>query len=381
MKDTSGPAITQAGGWIKLSRTIADHDFWREKPFSAGQAFVDLCLLCPWIDGPGRRRGTIDTNQVHLANKWGWHRNRVSRFLIRLMDAGLIEYVADTNKQTGGTKITILNFDAFSHSGAASNGHQTLKRAASIAASNEASRAASNSIGERGARAASNGASHEASSEATSCDPCTRDAAQLLKKKKYKNKNTTPSPIQPGEGVDDFQLIATSETDKPAGKKPTAGQGQPASINEQPEQPKTNAWSLWVDVHRQRGIADPLDEGPDTAASARLAKHIPDFDELKKLMAAYLADTENFVVNNGHSLRFMPARIGKYRNPVDAEDETTAEAEAAMDKVRGMTRAQWAAKHAPAMKATTTTTGTKPEPEPAAGDNDDDDGQEERIPF
>ena len=34
-----------ASGWIKVSRAIQEHWVWDEKPFSKGQAWIDL-LLC-----------------------------------------------------------------------------------------------------------------------------------------------------------------------------------------------------------------------------------------------------------------------------------------------------------------------------------------------
>ena len=37
-------------GWIKVSRTIQEHWVWDEKPFSKGQAWIDLLLLAKHSD-------------------------------------------------------------------------------------------------------------------------------------------------------------------------------------------------------------------------------------------------------------------------------------------------------------------------------------------
>ena len=37
-------------GYIKLYRSIFNHWLWQDKPFSRGQAFVDLILLANYKD-------------------------------------------------------------------------------------------------------------------------------------------------------------------------------------------------------------------------------------------------------------------------------------------------------------------------------------------
>ena len=38
-------------GFLKLSRRITDHWLWTDKPFSKGQAWIDLLLLANYEDG------------------------------------------------------------------------------------------------------------------------------------------------------------------------------------------------------------------------------------------------------------------------------------------------------------------------------------------
>jgi phage replication O-like protein O len=81
--------------------------------------------------------------------------------------------------------------------------------------------------------------------------------------------------------------------------------------------PKINAWGIWVDVNREMKKADPIPTGVDTKASKELLRLIGG-EKLKKVMAAFLADNDPFLIRQGHSLRLISARVNKYINKASA---------------------------------------------------------------
>ncbi len=106
-----------AQGWIKLHRTIRENWIWQDRPFSRGQAWVDLLLRANHkdtkvpIDGIPRliKRGQFLTSLEKLGEAWGWERRKVRRFLVALGDDGMLTYKMSKN----GTMITIENYDFF----------------------------------------------------------------------------------------------------------------------------------------------------------------------------------------------------------------------------------------------------------------------------
>ncbi len=106
-----------AQGWIKLHRTIRENWIWQDRPFSRGQAWVDLLLRANHkdtkvpIDGIPRliKRRQFLTSLEKLGEAWGWERRKVRRFLVALGDDGMLTYKMSKN----GTMITIVNYDFF----------------------------------------------------------------------------------------------------------------------------------------------------------------------------------------------------------------------------------------------------------------------------
>lgn len=104
-------------GWIKLYRSLMDDPVWNIKPFSKGQAWIDLLMLANYtdktrvIDGEVRvfRRGTVCISQRDLAERWGWSRGRVSRFLRYLECDGKCAVTSASY----GTVITIENYELY----------------------------------------------------------------------------------------------------------------------------------------------------------------------------------------------------------------------------------------------------------------------------
>lgn len=106
--------------FLPLDRKILDHWLWEDKPFSKGQAWVDLLLLANYKDKkrPVKdtvityKRGNVNLSMVQLADRWGWDRRKVKRFLDVLSDDGM----ASVNSTTYGTTITIVNYEFFNNS-------------------------------------------------------------------------------------------------------------------------------------------------------------------------------------------------------------------------------------------------------------------------
>jgi hypothetical protein len=106
-------------GWIKLWRALADNSLWLERPFSKGQAWIDLLLLAQRQDNEGLdrygnivkfERGKAYKSIGYLSERWGWSKPRVQRFLENLEKASMI---AVESRARYGTTITIANWGKY----------------------------------------------------------------------------------------------------------------------------------------------------------------------------------------------------------------------------------------------------------------------------
>ena len=76
-------------GYIKVYRNIRDHWLWEEKPFSKGQAWIDLLMMVNHEDKKMMfdneivicKRGMTVTSLRKLSTRWGWSPGKVDRFL------------------------------------------------------------------------------------------------------------------------------------------------------------------------------------------------------------------------------------------------------------------------------------------------------------
>ena len=108
-------------GYLKLYRKIASNPLWTKKPFSDGQAWVDMLLIANHkpgvIDKRGNRvkveRGQVGYSVLGLADRWGWSRGKVDRFLKYLENEQQIEQ----QKSSVTTLITILNYEEYNGNG------------------------------------------------------------------------------------------------------------------------------------------------------------------------------------------------------------------------------------------------------------------------
>lgn len=89
------------GGFIKLYRAIRENPIYKEKPYSPGQAWIDLLLAANYAPGAVNVRGNsipiprggAGRSAETLANDWGWTRKEVRFFLKRLEAEGMIRIV------------------------------------------------------------------------------------------------------------------------------------------------------------------------------------------------------------------------------------------------------------------------------------------------
>lgn len=104
-------------GWIKLHRQLQNCFLWNDKPFAQGQAWVDLLLLANHenVKTPYKgeiitcERGTVNRSISQLAERWGWNRKKVRRFLSLLESDNMVS----VNSTTHRTTITLINYDNF----------------------------------------------------------------------------------------------------------------------------------------------------------------------------------------------------------------------------------------------------------------------------
>ena len=104
-------------GWVPLWRKIRKHWTWKKKPFSAGQAWVDLIIRCNFEDGeipnPGRlgpaklKPGQAIVSLRGLEATWGWNRPRIIRFLHALRNDTMIV----TTNCYQYTLVNLLNYN------------------------------------------------------------------------------------------------------------------------------------------------------------------------------------------------------------------------------------------------------------------------------
>ena len=112
--------MSSSQGWISLSRKVRDCWIWQDKPFSKGQAWVDMLLSANHED---RRfllgnelvevkRGSFITSEHKLMDKWGWSKTKVRAFLLLLENDSMIVKISDKKKTT----INIVNYSDYQDS-------------------------------------------------------------------------------------------------------------------------------------------------------------------------------------------------------------------------------------------------------------------------
>jgi len=106
-----------AQGWVSIHREIWNSWVWKDKPFSKGQAWIDLILMANHEDKKvlvGNslvlvKRGSRIMSQLKLAERWGWGAGRTRKFL-RLLESDNMIAVNATKRYT---LITIINYEKY----------------------------------------------------------------------------------------------------------------------------------------------------------------------------------------------------------------------------------------------------------------------------
>ena len=107
-------------GWIKLYRKIKDNALWQDKPFSKGQAWIDILLEINHSENEfllGNEVVKVNVGEKitsirKLCDDWGWSNTKVKNFLNLLQKQNMITYKSDTKK----TVIKVLNYSDYQHS-------------------------------------------------------------------------------------------------------------------------------------------------------------------------------------------------------------------------------------------------------------------------
>jgi len=120
-------------GWISVHRKIRDCEIiWDDKPFSRGQAWIDLLLMVNHEDkeilfnGCYRKieRGQTLTSLTKLSDQWGWSRKKTTKFLNELKMAQMLDLKSDNKSTT----VTVINYDFYQVMGTAREPQKSSKR-------------------------------------------------------------------------------------------------------------------------------------------------------------------------------------------------------------------------------------------------------------
>lgn len=125
------------GGWVKLYRCIQQNPMWTDKPFDRARAWVDLILLANHKDGHllkrgikiDIKRGQVGWSERALAERWGWSRGKIRRFLNELKMEQQIDPQNGPQKNNITSLITISNYEKYQGDGPQNgpqNGPQTV---------------------------------------------------------------------------------------------------------------------------------------------------------------------------------------------------------------------------------------------------------------
>lgn len=104
-------------GWICIHRKIRESLVWQDKPFSKGQAWIDLLLSASHDDSKfllgneaiETKKGKFVTSELKLMERWGWGKSKVRAFLNLLEIENMIIKNSDRRKTT----ITIVKYSDY----------------------------------------------------------------------------------------------------------------------------------------------------------------------------------------------------------------------------------------------------------------------------
>ena len=119
-------------GWLKIHRKIIDNFLWEDKPFSRGQAWIDLLLMANHEDKKvmfgGKiveiKRGQKITSIRNLCERWGWSNSKVKYFFQQLKCEKMLDYKSDSKK----TLYTIENYNDYQDKEETKNDTETTQK-------------------------------------------------------------------------------------------------------------------------------------------------------------------------------------------------------------------------------------------------------------
>lgn len=104
-------------GYITLHRKIQDNLIWQSKPFSKGQAWIDILFLASYRQRTllvgnmviNLERGQLFTSEQKLADRWGWSKKQVKTYL------ALLERLEMVTKEgtAKGTIVTVEKYELY----------------------------------------------------------------------------------------------------------------------------------------------------------------------------------------------------------------------------------------------------------------------------
>ena len=104
-------------GWIKLHRSITQSWVWSDKPYTKGQAWIDILMMVNHTDTKilvGNEIVDVERGQklwsiLEMSKRWGWSRKKVSNFLNRLETDSMLAQ----NRTSKYTMVTVVNYDLY----------------------------------------------------------------------------------------------------------------------------------------------------------------------------------------------------------------------------------------------------------------------------
>ena len=120
-------------GWISIHRKITGNWIWEGKPFSYGQAWIDILLECNHSERKHlikkklitTKRGQSSNSLQTWANRWGWSVSATRHFL----DLLKIDGMCDTHNAQVTTVLTVCNYDTYQNKPHAQGTHDTSHEA------------------------------------------------------------------------------------------------------------------------------------------------------------------------------------------------------------------------------------------------------------
>ena len=122
-------------GWISIHRKLLKHWLWQDKPFSQGQAWIDILLECNHEENEVVIKNTVfickrseSLNSLQTWSKrFGWNVSATRRFIKKLEKANTIRIANESLT----TRLTVCNYDTYQIKRIADESQMNRKRIAS----------------------------------------------------------------------------------------------------------------------------------------------------------------------------------------------------------------------------------------------------------